>query len=102
MKKKKKQMATQFINLITSKHHSYKETEAHLVSTKGRKNIIIKSIWVTLVLSEVEELSLYFLVCGIQQIMNILESLQNVTEFTGELFWSRAIVLETENGKLLL
>lgn len=45
MGKKKKKMATQFINLITSKHHSYKETEAHLVSTKGGKNIITKSIW---------------------------------------------------------
>jgi len=42
--KKKKQMATQFINLITSKHHSYKETEAHLVSTKGGQNISAKSI----------------------------------------------------------
>lgn len=70
-------MATQFINLITSKLHSYKETEAHLVGTKaGKKTIITKSVRVTLDLSKVEELSLYFLVCGVQQIMNVMESLQ--------------------------
>lgn len=42
--KKSKCMATQFINLITSKLHSYKETEAHLVSTKaGKKRSSLKA-----------------------------------------------------------
>lgn len=58
-----KKLATQFINLITSKLHSYKETEAHLLCTKaGKKNSSLKSARVTLDLSEVEEISQYFLV----------------------------------------
>lgn len=57
-REEKKQMATQFINLITSKLHSYKETEAHLVDTKQKKKRSLKSALLTLNLSEVEEVSL--------------------------------------------